>query len=227
MSLHIIKHTNDLNLISPLGFNKDYWFWKSKFKNFNHTKVINKFLKLEKDLITKYPAAYDGHTNLPNSVTARHTFYNLFSLKNTGKEIDLIKNFIKLNIKQFLTRMNILDLSDLWIISWLNVLRKGEKISKHSHYPLGRAEESFISGHFCVNVLNTNTYYLDVGKTNEFPVKNEIGQLSLFPSYLVHWSDIQPSNEPRITIAFDVYFKKIFIRNNDFIKRKIVIPLIV
>jgi len=220
--LHLIK--NEYPLKSPLGLNKDYWFWKSHLENFNYKLATKFFLKKEKELIKKFPAAYDGDTNLPNSVTARYTFYNLFSLKNVSKEIETIKKFIKKNVKELLLQSNINDLNDLWIICWFNVLRKGEQIARHSHYSLTKAHESFVSGHFCVNAFNTNTFYKDIGDTNELKVKNEIGQLSLFPSYISHWSDKHEGEEVRITIAFDVYFKKEFIRNKRFLENKIVIP---
>jgi hypothetical protein len=220
--LQKIKYGSDL--ISPLGLNKDYWFWKSQL-SFNHKKATKFFLKTEKELIKKYPANYDGDTQLPNSVTARYTSYNLFSLKKPSKELTLIKNFIKSNVKAFLSQLKIIDLSDLWIICWFNVLRKGEHISEHSHYHLGNGHEAFISGHFCVDAFNTTTFYRDIGETHLLKVRNEIGQLSFFPSFLKHYSDKHEGEEPRITIAFDIYFKKKFIKNKKFLKDKIVTPL--
>lgn len=220
--LQRIKYGSEL--ISPLGLDKDYWFWKSQLI-FDHKKAIKFFLKTEKELIKKYPANYDGDTQLPDSVTARYTFYNLFSLKKPSKELTLIKDFIKSNVKDFLSHLKVTDLSDLWIICWFNVLRKGECISEHSHYRLGNAHESFISGHFCVNASNTITSYRDIGGTHILRVKNEIGQLSFFPSYLKHWSNKHEGDDVRITIAFDIYFKRKFIKNKKFLENKIVIPL--
>jgi len=218
-----IINFQNLNIQNPFNPNFSYHILENKtdFDNIFLTKFL---LNKEEQIKNMYPGINDGGTDLgESSVTSRFINYNLLEFPETI----FLKTIIRKNHDDFLKNLNITIDKNYYVQCWFNVLRKGEKITKHSHYPLGRAEESFISGHFCVNALNTNTYYLDVGKTNEFPVKNEIGQLSLFPSYLVHWSDTHPSNEPRITIAFDVYFKKRFIRNNDFIKRKIVIPLTV
>jgi|TARA_R100001132_G_C3271805_1_gene93890 hypothetical protein len=222
MGLQQIKYGSEL--ISPLGLNKDYWFWKSELI-FDHKKAVKFFLKIEKELIKKYPATYDGDTQLPESVTARYMFYNLFSLKKPSKELTLIKNFIKSNVKDFLSRLKVSDLNGLWIMCWFNALRKGECISEHSHYNLGNSHESFVSGHFCVNASNTTTFYRDIGGTHILPVKNEIGQLSFFPSYLKHWSDKHEGDDARITMAFDIYFKREFVKNKQFLKNKTIIPL--
>jgi len=220
----LLNITYGSELRSPLGLNKDYWFWKSKLK-FDHQKATRFFLKKEKELIKKYPPRYDGSVDLPNSVTARGTFYNLFSLPKPSKELTLIKNFIKSNVKQLLLRFNITDISDLWIICWFNVLRKGEHISEHSHYNLANGHASFLSGNFCVNVSNTITFYKDIGETNTLNVNNEIGQLCLFPSFIKHYSDKHEGEQPRITIACDIFFKKEFIRTEEFLDNKHVIPL--
>ena len=220
--LQRIKYGSEL--ISPLGLNKDYWFWKSKLI-FDHKKATKFFLKTEKQLKKKYPPGYDGGTNLDDSITGRYTFFNLFSLPKPSKELTLIKNFIKSNVKQLLLKFNITDLSDLWIMCWYNVLRKGECISEHSHFNLGNGHKSFVSGHFCVNCSNTSTFYRDIGETHILKVKNEIGQLSFFPSFIKHYSDKHEGEQPRITIACDIYFKKELTGSKKFLENKTVIPL--
>jgi hypothetical protein len=65
-----------------------------------------------------------------------------------------------------------------------------------------------LSGHLCVKVDgSTNTYY------ERTPIQNKNGQMILFPSTLLHWTDRYIGNEERITIAFDIYSKKLYDNN--------------
>lgn len=208
--LEVFKYTN--NLISPLGLNKDIWIWKSNL-NFNFKEITKYLINKEEYLIKKFPAASDGNTNLPNSVTARNPFFNLFSFEDSN-ELNKVKKFIKLNVKEMLNKFNLNNLKDLYIICWFNVLRKGESIGKHTHYSLKRSHESFISGHFCINAFNTSTFYNDISEQTILEIKNEIGQLTMFPSYLPHWSNKHNGEEPRISIAFDIFPEKKFAWNH-------------
>ncbi len=102
---------------------------------------------------------------------------------------------------------------------WYNVLRKGESIGEHTHFGIKGFYKSFISGHFCVSTFNTSTYYKNMFNSYNTKIKNEKGQLTLFPSHLSHWSDKHEGEEVRISIAFDLYFlkdhvKKEFLDNN-------------
>jgi hypothetical protein len=216
---------NNIKLNSPLGLHKSFWIWNKNLLNFNNKKITKHLLKKEKEIINKFPSSSDGNTNLPNSLTSRYSHYNFFTyFKNPIKEIKIIKNFIKENIKNLLDEFKIINRKELHILCWYNVLRKGQQIAYHHHYDSFNATESFISGHFCVNTFNTSTFYQDVLKTYDIGIKNEIGQLTLFPSYLPHWSDIHEGENPRISIAFDVYYSKNY-ANQDFLKKNVIIPL--
>jgi len=218
--LEVFKYTN--SLISPLGLNKNIWLWKSNL-NFNLKEVTDYLLSKERYLINNFPPLSDGNINLPNSVTARNPFYNLFTFEDSD-ELNKIKNFIKENIKLLLDKFHLNNLNDLYFICWFNVLRTGECISKHTHYPLARAHESFISGHFCVNTFNTSTFYNDISEQTTLEIKNEIGQLTIFPSYLPHWSNKHENKEPRISIAFDVFPEKKFVWEH-YLNIKTALPL--
>ena len=67
---------------------------------------------------------------------------------------------------------------------------------------------SYLSGHFNVQVNNTSTVYMcpanQVNDPEVFDVKNVPGELTLFPSYITHYTTSHYSFKPRITIAFDV-----------------------
>jgi len=206
--LNVFKDEN-FNLDNPIGLSKSFWLWNPDLLKFNNKKVISYLLKKEKEIINKFPAGADGYTNLPNSLTSRFSFYNFFTyFENGPKEINIIKNFIKKNIKNLLNKFNINKIDDLHIMCWYNVLRKGEEIGEHTHFGIKGLYKSFISGHFCVNAFNTSTFYKNMFNSYNIKIKNEIGQITLFPSHLLHWTDKHEDDEVRISIAFDLYFLK-------------------
>jgi hypothetical protein len=211
---------------SSLGLEIEYWFWKSTILNFEKDDTVEFLLNKEKEIKQKYPSSNDGDVNLPNSLTSRYSYYNLFNF--TNKNIEIIKDFIKNNIKELIIEFNKknknIKTEDLFLLCWYNVLRKNEKIDKHSHRYLFEAEKSFISGHFTVKCKNTNTNYSSLCNTFSWPIENIEGQLIMFPTYLTHCTDKNLSDEPRISIAFDLYDKKTLAKK-EFLDNNIVIKL--
>ena len=97
--LNIVKYQNSQNLISPLGFRKDWWFWKNNIK-LNVKKIISFLLKEETKILKKYKSSGDGNVNLPNSVTARHASFNLFTIKDNKNNNWLLNITLTPNIKE-------------------------------------------------------------------------------------------------------------------------------
>ena len=201
---------------SSMGLEVPYWYWKSEILNFNKKKVVSFLLKKEKEIINKYPAREDGGTNLPNSLTSRYQFYNFLKISSpvlVGLQKHIIKN-IKMCINKFNGEGKHIPIHDLWIMCWFNVLRKNQKIGKHSHlYAPGRncwwdTEKSFLSGHLTIQAESTHTHYLSICEKYNWSIKNIPGQIIIFPTYLPHYSDETLSKSTRITVAFDVYDKK-------------------
>ena len=88
-------------------------------------------------------------------------------------------------------------------------MRKGEQIKTHSH---AKNNYSYLSGHICVHTENTNTHYIAPYFINEFSSKNELGKITLFPSWLRHYTD-EVNTDLRITIAFDIIEEESFNSN--------------
>tara|TARA_R110002020_G_scaffold145931_1_gene320278 strand:- start:16 stop:711 length:696 start_codon:yes stop_codon:yes gene_type:complete len=203
---------------SSMGLEVPYWYWKSEPLNFNKKKVVSFLLKKEKEIINKYPASTyaDGGTNLPNSLTSRHQSYNFLKISSPvlmGLQKHIIKN-IKTCIKRFNREGKQIPINDLWIMCWFNVLRKNQKIGKHSHLHVpGRnclwdTEKSFLSGHLTIQAESTHTHYLSICEKYNWSIKNIPGQIIIFPTYVPHYTDETLSKSTRITVAFDVYDKK-------------------
>ena len=199
---------------SSLGLEIPYWYWKSEVLDFNKKEAVSFLLKKEKEIINKYPSLEDGGTNLPNTVSSRYQFYNFLKLESPALE-GLQKHIIK-NIKMCIDAFNIegskegkhIPTNDLWIICWYNVLRKNQKIGRHTHLPLGAAERSFLSGHLTIQAESTKTYYLTMCENYSWFIENIPGQVILFPTYMPHYTDETLSKSSRISVAFDVYDKK-------------------
>tara|TARA_B100000963_G_scaffold361035_1_gene394497 strand:- start:2292 stop:2972 length:681 start_codon:yes stop_codon:yes gene_type:complete len=93
----------------------------------------------------------------------------------------------------------------LWIRGWGVTLEDGKGIDHHSH---AFHENSFLSGNISLSDLDTTTDYL-------FPylgwyfgywkLKNKLGQLTLFPSWLEHKVDINNTGKVRFSLAFDIF----------------------
>jgi len=209
---------------SSLGLEIPYWYWKSEVLNFDKEKVVSFLLKTEKEIINKYPSLGDGGTGLADSLTSRYQFYNFLKLESPMLE-GLQKHIIK-NIKMCINKFNIersgkgkhISINDLWIICWFNVLRKNQKIGKHTHLPLSDAERSFLSGHLTIQAESTRTYYLSICEKYSWFIENIPGQLIIFPTYMPHYTNETLSKSSRISVAFDVYDKK-ELAEPDFIAR--------
>lgn len=203
-----------------LGLNKVIWMWKNNIKNLDLNKTKIFLLEKEKEIL-QLPAQHDGSATNLKGVTARSNQFNLFNYDN--EHINKIKIFIQDNVKGLCNRLNI-PIEDFYIMCWYNVLRENEIIHKHVHYPLLKAEESFISGHLCISANNTHTYYNSICDQPMTKVKNDPGLLNFFPGYLPHYTDAHAGKDARITIAMDIYSKKKY-ANPKFLETKTVIPL--
>jgi len=196
-------------LKNPFNPQYRYFIFEDNFKSKLKIDSLKSFiLKNEKNIIKKYQNNYDdfvkksqwidGETGLgKNSLTSRSPFYNLLEFKETSH----LKNIIKKAHNQFLNEINLTYSDSLFVQCWANVMRKNEKILKHSH---ASNNWDYLSGHICVSTKETFTHYIDPFYNKVFSSKNEMGKITLFPSWVKHFTDKVKYNEERITIAFDI-----------------------
>ena len=108
---------------------------------------------------------------------------------------------------------------------WMNIMRKGQRITKHNH---SYSERSYLSGNFTVACEETKTIYVnpmvhysedeliervDWGQEFEeelYASPNESGNITLFPCYVPHFTTEHTSDTERVTIAFEI------IRSSDY-----------
>lgn len=185
--------------------------------NLNGTLMTNlKYYLLTKevDILLDYEYYNDGGTGLgKDSVTTRFARYNL--LKFPDPSIAILKDMIRKEFNKFMNQIGAHKTQsdfflnkmyyDPYIVCWFNVLKEGENIKKHVHSNLGNA---FISGNICVDAEDTTTSYEMPYEQGVVEIENTPGHLTLFPSYLPHWTSKNKSKNPRISVAFDIYAKK-------------------
>ena len=190
--------------VSPYAPQWDFRVGNSMCEDID-TNSLTKFLLSKEKEIKKLPIVsdFDGYTGLgSNSTTSRAQQYNIFSWNHS--EIRKLKSNIAKNIILYNDECGN-KTPQLWIQCWYNVLRFGQSIKPHSH---SVTPICYLSGHFNVQVNNTSTVYMSpINQLNDpevIDIKNIPGKLTLFPSYIFHYTTPHYSFKPRITIAFDI-----------------------
>jgi len=192
--IYKITNKSKLNFFNPVY---EYYIYENTLDtNLNYLKHF--ILQKEKEILKKYPAWNDGYTGLGNdSLTSRYYYYNLLQYK----ELNFLKGLIRLEHDNFLNSIsNRLIKENIYIQCWANVMRKGDQIKKHSH---SKQNYGYLSGHICIDTMNTNTYYGNPYGREDFISENLDGKITLFPSWLPHYTD-EVKTDLRITIAFDI-----------------------
>jgi len=143
----------------------------------------------------------DGYTS---EETNRIPEYNFLDTDNFA--VQEFKNFIRLSHDNYIRGLKI-EVPEhvkksMKIQCWVNILPPGEAIKPHNHYC---GPNSWISGNYCVNA-NKDTYTAYYSPSHEMRIANQPGMLTLFPSYLSHYTNKYMGNDKRITIAFDIFF---------------------
>ena len=166
--------------------------------------ILEKEIEIKKEFPTDmgYPHLNDGKTGLgPNSLTARFKYFNLLKWDHpVCKQLHEVIREVHQNYYDSIVGGGFPKLK---IRCWANVLRKGECIKKHSHsiHPY-----TYLSGHFCVSAEGTSTNYVPPydDRGEDIITENIPGEITIFPTWLAHYTTVTQVKEPRITIAFDI-----------------------
>jgi hypothetical protein len=192
--IHIFNNENPINFFHPVY---KYFIYESNV-NINLNTFKDYILKIEKDVIENNKSDGDGDTGLGNnSLTSRHNSFNLFKLNKP------LTNEIKKHHDIFLKKLNIPNFYSLYGKCWANVMRKGDIVKIHRH---SGNNYTYLSGNICVDTKNTSTYYKNPFCNEVFKSKNILGKITIFPSWLEHYTDVASSL--RITSSFDLTLKK-------------------
>ena len=119
----------------------------------DYTPLKDEILRREKDIINEFEYEHDWGTGLgKNSLTARSNRYNLLEFENAG----LLRDNIRYFHNEFIEHIGLRMSGPIYVQCWANVMRKGAKIAVHCH---GFSPYSYLSGHLCVQVTDTQTHY--------------------------------------------------------------------
>jgi uncharacterized protein (TIGR02466 family) len=182
------------------------------------------FTQEEKDFFEKI--SKDTYKNIGNTTSTNNYLLNEPEMAN-------IKTFIQSCVNGYLdTVCNLADGHHMEITqSWTNYSEKGQFHSRHWH------ENSFLSGVFYINAKKDldKIYFFNSQKQQikpeikEWTVLNspswffpvESMQLVLFPSTLEHMVQTVESDETRVSLAFNTFFKGTIGSNKNLTELKI------
>ena len=192
---------------TPFAPEWSYFIVENNLKDVDCKQLYNFLMKKEKQIM-KLKKSNNGFTGLTNHTTTRHESYNVFNFKN--KEIKKLKNEIIKTHNEFIFRLGLKPVTDLYAKGWFNVMREDEYIKPHAH---SFDPDTYLGGHFCVSCENTSTYYINpvnqINMPESYDSKNIPGKLTLFQNYVPHYTNKHKGRKERITIAFDLYLTKL------------------
>lgn len=194
---------------TPYAPSWDFSVGTSFCKNVN-SDSLSKFLLERESSIKKLKSNFingklvDGNTGLgKNSTTTKFQNYNILTWNHS--EIKNLKKYICENLIEYNQKCGHQMPPQLWIQCWYNVLRFNQSIKPHSH---SRHSYSYLSGHFNVQTNKTSTVYMSpinqINNPDVIDIKNKNNEMTIFPSYIFHYTTPHYSLKPRITIAFDI-----------------------
>ena len=186
--------------LTPYAMNFKFHISRSIWDDEKKVNVIREFcLKKEKEIL-KLPYNNDGGTGLDeNSVTTRFARYNLFDFVDECPELQDLWDEIHKHWYERVKRENTTAYKTK-IVCWFNVLRQGEKIENHRH---SSRFSGYLSGNIHLDNYHTNTTYRYLD--NFIELHNVKGGLVMFPSQLLHGTDVYHDKRERVSIAFDLH----------------------
>lgn len=194
--MRIIRFTSG-QTYTPFAAAWEYYFYEANV-GISLEDLKKEILDREQSIIDEHEFEDDWGTKLgAKSLTARSNKYNLLTF---GSAIPL-KAAIKKTHDKFVTELGAPDPPPIYVQCWANVMRKGDQIAVHSH---GKDPYGYLSGHVCVQVTDTNTNYYNPYGGDPWSSHNEVGKITLFPSWVSHGTDKVVDDQERITIAFDI-----------------------
>lgn len=165
---------------------------------------IKIWLLANEDRIKKsYPVSPFGDTGLGvDSISSRIGMYNLFDFINELPELNDLLKFIQTSYIDFVEADHT-NKQELVIVSWVNILRDGEKIREHVH---NASYLAYLSANLHLDAYPTKTTYRSPYEPfNHHPFDNTKGGLTIFPSYVPHsTTEYLDLEEPRVSIACDL-----------------------
>ena len=214
-------HFANQKLLSPFAPTWDYFIAEKLISNIQYTRLKNYLLSKQQEIFSIKDNLDDGGTGLGNkTTTARFGSYNIF--KWDQPDINTLKKEIASMCNNYHMRVSGKKISKFGLAGWMNIMKKGDRIEMHNH---SFQNDSYLSGNFTVSSNGTKTIYNNpfsqyikenvlvkmvedgVDDPSYYASKNIDGKLTLFPSYIPHFTTEHKSDNYRITLAFDLRYE--------------------
>jgi len=205
-------------LISPFAPEWRFFIAEKFISRIDCNRLKDYLLSRQPEILTIDDKLDDAGTGLGNdSTTARFMSYNVMTWDQP--DINILKEEISIMHDTYYRDIVDRPTPNVSLGGWMNIMKKGDRIKRHSH---GFSNNTYISGHFTICCDSTKTVYnnpyehwdedkllLRVEDGEEYSdslyaATNTEGQLTLFPSYIPHFTTEHKSDSDRITLAFEI-----------------------
>ena len=143
-------------------------------------------------------------------MTSRLEYYNL--LDYDYPQLRSLEKFIKDSYTEYMNGFNF-PTTDIYCHAWINILRSGERITKHNHADAHTklpTDYCYMSGNLCIQVTDTATRFESPYSGSFHDINNHNGEMVLFPSFMNHETTKNNTDTPRYTIAFDIITEEMY-----------------
>lgn len=183
-----------------ISFGVGQWYEIEKIDTIREW-LVNNYQRI----LDTVPLHHDGGTGLgEESVTSRFGRYNLLNYQSELPELGELLKFFRISYLDYVSQDNG-EIRDLDIVCWFNILKTGEHIKEHIH---GAGNDAYLSGNMHLDNYVTNTYYNNVfDKSVQFIPGNFKGGVTMFPSWVPHYTDEHKEDNFRVSVAFDLRLK--------------------
>jgi hypothetical protein len=150
--------------------------------------------------------------NDPKWLTQRLWEYNFLDFDYV--EVSFFKDWVKEQYLDYARQVG-LPVGKTYIQCWANkIINDGRNIVPHNHtdaHADAPPQYSYLSGNICLQAVDTKTYYASpFDMRMRIGVDNNQGELVLFPSYVMHWTDKNQSEIPRLSLEFDIITEEVY-----------------
>jgi hypothetical protein len=129
--------------------------------------------------------------------------YNLFTKYSDDKNIQDIVNHLLTNYEKYCILTNTMK-EKIFIHAWCSITRKGTSINEHVH---DLSRHSYLSGNLYVRGYDnkSETVYKIPTQNDNLHIDDTPCKLTLFPSWLLHQTNVYRGEQPRVSIGMNIY----------------------
>jgi hypothetical protein len=197
MSLIRIKSYHPLTEFSP-SWNIPLWL--TNWTDLDHVDQCRKWIVDNEKTILNLEYSNSGGTGLgEDHITTRFGRYNLLKMEDAA--FGELLTFLRYSYLEYVKQQQ-LELKDLQIVCWANILRKDEGMDSHAH---GAQPDSYLSGNVHLDDYETKTvYHSAFDPESKIALPNKKGGCVIFPSCVPHYVEKHTKDDVRVSVAFDL-----------------------